>query len=95
MLELIGRVPEHDLLALIVISLLIGCCTLVLLTAILARAWGKNNQRQLAVPLLQEMMDRGMQPAEIEEIFEAAWSARRGVVSSLIRRVTKGRVSTA
>lgn len=94
MSELIARIPDHEMVVVIVNGLLILCCTLVLLTAILARAWGKYNQRQLAVPLLQEMMDRGMQPAEIESIFEAAWSGKRGIVSALMRKLFKGRVST-
>lgn len=85
--DILMKVPERDLVPVILCSMLIICSTLVLLTAILARAWGRYSRRQLATPLLREMMDRGMQPSEIEDIFEAAWSTRRGYFSALAHKV--------
>lgn len=86
MYELVMRVPEDDLVGFLCGSLAMLCATAVLLTLILAVCWGRYSQRQLATPLIREMLDRGMNADEIETIFSAAWTGRSRRLSRWFRR---------
>lgn len=72
MRELVMKIPEHDVMGFLCASLAMLCGTTVLLTLILSVCWSRFSQRQLATPLIQEMLDRGMNADEIETIFAAA-----------------------
>lgn len=85
MYELMMRIPDRDLVGFLCGSLAMLCGTTVVLTFILARCWGRYSQRQLATPLIQEMLDRGMSANEIETIFAAAWTSRSRRLSRWFR----------
>jgi hypothetical protein len=91
--ELLMRVPERELSDLLVGGMAIGCTTIVFLTAILSRLWGRYSQRQMAVPLMQAMLDRGMSVDEIEEVFAAAWSVKPRGLAGVLRNAS-GRPGT-
>lgn len=85
MYELVMRIPENDLVGFLCGSLAILCGTTVMLTFILTIGWSRYSQRQLATPLIQEMLDRGMSADEIETIFAAAWAGRSRRLSRWFR----------
>ncbi|HEX6985249.1 MAG TPA: hypothetical protein VF170_07725 [Planctomycetaceae bacterium] len=89
MYELVMKIPEHDLVGFLCGVLAMLCVTTVLLTAILARCWGRYNQRQLAAPLIQEMLDRGMAADQIETIFAAAWTGRPHRLGRWLRQAVR------
>jgi len=83
--ELVMRIPEHDVFPFLACSLAMLCGTTVLLTLILSVCWSRYSQRQLATPLIQEMLDRGMNADEIETIFAAAWTGKSRRLSRWFR----------
>jgi hypothetical protein len=85
MAELLMRVPEHHLSTLLGGGMFIGCTTLVVLTAMLTRCWSRYSQRQLALPLMQAMLDRGMSVDEIEDVFATVWSAKPRGLAGVLR----------
>ncbi|MDQ3331422.1 MAG: hypothetical protein M3552_12335 [Planctomycetota bacterium] len=89
MYELIMKVPEHDVTGFLLGGLGILCGTTVVLTAIIARCWGRYNQRHLASPLIQEMLDRGMNSDEIETIFATAFTGRRRGLGRWFQQVVR------
>lgn len=76
MYELMMKIPADDVFPFLAFSLMILSVTAVLMTLILAICWSRFGQRQLATPLIQEMLDRGMNADEIETIFSAAWTGK-------------------
>ena len=89
MYELMMKIPEHDVFPFLTCSLLILSVAAVLLTLILSICWSRYSQRQLATPLIQEMLDRGMTANEIETIFAAAWTGRSRRLSRWFRHALR------
>ena len=85
MYELLMKIPADDLIGFLCGSLAILCGTTVVLTLIVSNCWSRYSQRQLATPLIQEMLDRGMSAEEIETIFAAAWTGKSRRLSRWFR----------
>ncbi len=73
MKQLMNRVPDDELVGVLLGSLGIVCGTLVVLAAIGARCWTRHKQRQVAEPLIREMLERGMTGDEIAAALVAAF----------------------
>ena len=86
MYELLMRVPERDIGAILCFMMLIGCVTTVLLASIIGRQWSRHQQRQIATPLVQELLSRGVPVEEIEDILAAAGCAKRKGFIDYVRR---------
>ena len=63
---------EHDQ-RFVVLLTLIGCTTAVLITlgAVFAGVWHSIKDKQIEAELKQEMLDRGLNATEIEQVIEA------------------------
>jgi len=86
MYELLMRVPERSIGEILCFMLFIGCVTVVLLTAIIARQWSRHQQRQIATPLVQELLSRGVPVEDIEDILAAAGCGKRKGFIEYVRR---------
>jgi len=71
--QLANRIPDDDLIGLLLGGLGIVCGTVVILAAIGARCWTRHRQRQIAEPLIRQMLDRGMTGDEIAAALVAAF----------------------
>ena len=89
MYDLLMKIPSDDLIGFLCGSLAILSGTTVLLTLILSICWSRYSQRQLATPLIQEMLDRGMNAEEIETIFASAWTGRSRRLSRWFRQAMR------
>ena len=85
MRELVMKIPADDVFPFLACALAMLCGTTVLLTLVLSVCWSRYSQRQLATPLIQEMLDRGMNADEIETIFAAAWTGKSRRLSRWFR----------
>ena len=95
---LVNRIPDDQIIGLLLGGLGILCGTTVILTAIGARCWTRHRQRQLAAPLIREMLERGMSGDEIAATLTAAFEvgpARRRSLHELKRTTRQHEESTA
>lgn len=81
--QLVNRIPDDDIVGILLGGLGIVCGTVVILSAIGARCWTRHRQRQIAEPLIREMLARGMSGEEIAVALTAAFEvgpARRRIL---------------
>jgi hypothetical protein len=98
MQQLLNRIPDDEVIGLLLGGLGILCGTAVILAAIGARCWTRHRQRQVAEPLIREMLARGMSGHEIAAALVAAFEvgpARRRSLHELTRTVREHEEPTA
>jgi hypothetical protein len=71
-----ARIPDEDVIGFLLGAAGIACGTIVILAAIVARCWTRSQQRQVAAPLIREMLERGMSGEEIAGVLTAAFDSR-------------------
>lgn len=74
MFSLLQRLPEREISTVLIALAAILAVTLVVMTFLLVRFIARHHQRQVAVPVMQELLNRGMSPGEIQEFFATAWN---------------------
>jgi hypothetical protein len=73
MFQLVNRIPDDQVIGVMLGGLGIVCGTAVILTAIAARCWTRHRQRQVAEPLIRDMLARGMSGDEIAAVLATAF----------------------
>jgi hypothetical protein len=71
---MIDRIMPHDIIPIIAITLGVGGSVLIALTAIIVGNWRKARDRKLVASLIQDMLDRNMTAAEIQQVM-SGWQA--------------------
>ncbi|MHB0959954.1 MAG: hypothetical protein ACYC6N_23125 [Pirellulaceae bacterium] len=71
---LLERISPHDIIPVIAITLTLGGGVLIALTAIILGTWRKARDRKIVASLIQDMLDRNMSAAEIQQIM-STWQS--------------------
>jgi len=77
---LLERINPSDIIPIIAVSLGIGGGVIIALTAIIVGNWRKARDRRLVASLIQDMLDRNMTAAEIEQVMTAMQAASEAEV---------------
>lgn len=77
---LLERINPSDIIPIIGVSLGIGGGVIIALTAIIVGNWRKARDRRLVASLIQDMLDRNMTAAEIEQVMTSMQAASEGEV---------------
>lgn len=96
--ELVNRIPDDNVIGLLLGGLGIICGTAVILAAIGARCWTRHRQRQIAEPLIREMLAQRLSGDEIAAVLTAAFEvgpARRRSLHELKRTTRQHEELTA
>ncbi|MDQ3331421.1 MAG: hypothetical protein M3552_12330 [Planctomycetota bacterium] len=76
MFQLADKIPDENVIGFLLGGMGIISGTIVIVTAIVARNWSRSQQRQVAAPLIREMVERGMSSRDIAEVFAVAFDDR-------------------